>query len=127
MFDIEGAACQSGYEFDLGAVEQVIILAREARVGLLLNLEDDVASLYTRRLITLASELDLGTASNTAINVNVQNLAVDDRLLAAAALAAVLLLDNLALAVAVGADCLETLNHGSHLAHHGLHTVTVTA
>lgn len=59
--------------------------------------------------------------------MDVEDLAVDNRLLAEALLAAILVLDNLALAIAVWAHRLEALNHGAHLAHHRLHTVAVTA
>lgn len=96
-------------------------------MGLLLNLENDVASLDTGRLITLTSELNLGAAAYALVNVNVEDLAVDGGLLSVALLAAILLFDDLALSVAVGADSLEALDHGAHLAHHCLHAVAVTA
>lgn len=92
---------------------------------LLLNLKDDVTSLYAWGLVTLAAEFDLGTTSDALIDVNVENLAVDDGLLAIALLAAILVLDDLALSVTVRAYGLEALDHRSHLAHHGLHAVTV--
>jgi hypothetical protein len=57
----------------------------------------------------------------------VQDLALNGGLLSVALLAAVLLADNLSLSVAVGADSLEALDHGTHLAHHHLHTLTVAA
>lgn len=44
-----------------------------------------------------------------------------------ALLASVLLLDNLTLTIAVRAHGLKPLDHGSHLTHHGLHTVAITA
>lgn len=58
--------------------------------------------------------------------MNVEHLPVDHRLLAVALLAPVLVLDELALAVAVGAHGLEPLDHRTHLAHHHLHTLAVT-
>jgi hypothetical protein len=96
-------------------------------MGLLLDFENDVAGLNTRCLVTLASELDLGATADTLVNVDVEDLAVNGGLLSVALLAAVLLLDALTLSVTVGADSLEALDHGAHLAHHGLHTVAITA
>lgn len=96
-------------------------------MGLLLNLKDNVARLDTRGLVTLAAELDLGAALHTTIDVNVKNLPVDDGLLAGTVLATVLGVDHLSLSVTVGTNGLEALNHGAHLAHHGLHTMTVAA
>jgi hypothetical protein len=40
-------------------------------------------------------------------------------------LASVTVTDDLALTLAVCADCLEALNHRTHLSHHGLHATTV--
>jgi hypothetical protein len=59
--------------------------------------------------------------------VNVKNLALNAGLLAIALLAAILLFHDLSLALAVWADGLESLNHRTHLAHHCLHTTTITA
>lgn len=127
MLNVDGATSQCLDKLDLAAVQKIVLLSCEAGVGLLLNLKDDVASLNTRRLVTLATELNLGTAAHTTVDVDVQNLAVNSGLLAVAALAAILVLDGLSLSITVGADGLETLDHGTHLAHHGLHTVAITA
>jgi hypothetical protein len=96
-------------------------------VRLLLNLENDVTGLDTGSLVTLASELDLGAASNAPVDVDVENLSVNRSLLAVALLAAILVLNDFSLAITVRADSLEALNHGAHLAHHGLHTSTIAA
>lgn len=127
VLNVDGSTSQSSDQLDLTLVEEVVFLTGEAGVGLLLNLENDVTGLDARGLVTLTTELNLGTAPNTAVDVNVENLAVDDCLLAVALLAAVLVLDGLTLAIAVGADGLEALDHGTHLSHHGLHAVAVTA
>jgi hypothetical protein len=127
VLDVEGATGQCRHELDLGLVEEVVLLAREAGVGLLLDLEDDIACLDARCLVTLAAELDLGTTPDTLVDVDVENLPVDNSLLAIALLATVLGVDNLALAAAVGADGLEALDHGTHLAHHGLHAMSVAS
>lgn len=127
MLNIDGTSSQSGNQLDFTSVKKVVILSGEACVRLLLYLEDNITSLNTRSLVTLASELDLGAALDAPVDVDVENLSVNGGLLAVALLAAILILDNLAFTIAVGADSLEALNHGAHLAHHGLHTSTVTA
>lgn len=123
----DGATSESSYELDIAVVKKVIVLASEASMGLLLDLEDDITSLNAGCLITLAAELDLGAAADTLVDVDMEDLAVDNGLLAVALLAAVLLLNDLTVSVAVGADSLEALDHGTHLAHHSLHTVAVAA
>lgn len=108
-------------------VEEIVALALESRVRLLLDLELHVTRLHARHLITLASEVDLRPALHALVNVHVQDLPLDDRLLAVALLALVLLPDALTLAVAIRTHGLESLDHGTHLAHHGLHTLAIAA
>lgn len=127
MLNVNGAAGKSGQKVDLGLVEEVVVLALEARVGLLLDLKDNIARHDTGHLVTLAAELNLVAVAHTLVNVDVQHLALDNGLLAVTLLAAVLLPDDLTLTIAVRADGLEALDHGTHLAHHGLHTASVTA
>lgn len=123
MLDVDGATGQGGYKLDLATVQKVVLLAGKTGVRLLLNLENDIASLDARGLIALATELHLGAAPDTTVDVDVQNFAVDNGLLTVATLAAVLLLDDFAFAIAVGAYSLEALDHGTHLSHHRLHAV----
>ena len=66
-------------------------------------------------------------ALNTSVNVDVKNLPFYNGFLAVALLALVLLANDFSLSITIWADCLESLNHGAHLAHHSLHTVPVTA
>lgn len=127
VLDEDGSTSQGRHQLDLALVKKVVLLSRKSRVRLLFNLEDDITGLDTGSLVALAAELDLGAAANAFVDVDVQDLPVDDGLLAVALLAAILLLDDLALAVAVRADGLEALNHGPHLAHHRLHAMAVTA
>lgn len=127
MLDVDGATSERGQEVDLCLVVKVVALALEARVRLLLNLKLHITRLDAGHLVTLSSEVDLGAALHTLVDVNVQHLALDDGLLAGALLALVLVADLLTLAVAVGADSLESLDHGAHLAHHGLHTLALAA
>lgn len=127
MLDVNGAASKSGQKVDLGLVEQIVVLALEAGVGLLLNLKDNITRHDTGHLVTLAAELNLVAVAHTLVDVDVQHLALNNGLLAVTLLAAVLIADDLTLAIAVGADSLEALDHRTHLAHHGLHTATIAA
>jgi hypothetical protein len=127
VLNVDGTTSKSGQKIDLGLVEEVVTLALEASVRLLLNLELNITRLDARHLITLAAEVNLGTALDTLVDVDVEDLALDCGLLSVALLAAVLLANNLSLSIAVGADSLEALDHGTHLAHHHLHTLTITA
>jgi hypothetical protein len=99
----------------------------ETGVRLLLDLELHISRKNTRHLITFASEIDLVTTLDATVDMNMQDLALDNGLLAHTLLAPVLISDGLALALAIGADSLEALNHGAHLSHHGLHASTLTA
>lgn len=127
MLNVDLAACKSGKKIDFGVVEEVVALALEAGVGLLLNLEDNIAGLNTRQLIAFAAEFDLVAALDTAVDVDVQDLALDNSLLSVALLAPVLVANDFALSLAVRAHSLKALNHGTHLPHHVLHTATITA
>ena len=124
---MDSTTAKCGEQIDLGLEEKVVVLALESGVGLLLDLEHHVTGHDTRHLVTLAAELDLVAIAHTLVDVDVQHLALHHGLLTVAALAAVLVADDLALPVAVGADGLEALDHGTHLAHHGLHTAATTA
>lgn len=122
VLNVDRATSKGGKKVNLGVEEKIVILALEARVGLLLDLEDDITRENTRHLVTLTAELDLVAVLHTTVDVDVEDLALDNGLLTVAALAAVLLADDLTLTVTVRADGLEPLDHGAHLAHHGLHT-----
>jgi hypothetical protein len=125
MLDEDGTSSQCGDEFNVGVVKEIVLLTSKAGVRLLLDLKDHVPSLDAGSLITLASKLDLGAASDTSIDMDVKDFPVHDGLLAIALLTSVLLLDDLALAVAVRANGLEALDHGAHLAHHCLHSMAI--
>lgn len=127
MFDVDSTTSKSSEKVDFGLVEKVVFLALEARVGLLLNLENDIARQSIRHLITLAAELNFVAIAHTLVNVDVEHLAFHNSLFRITLLATVLVSDRLTLTIAVRAYSLETLNHGTHLAHHGLHTATVAA
>lgn len=127
VLNVNSATSQSSNELNVTVVKEVVLTAGEASMGLLLNLKNDITGLNTRCLVALASELDLSAASDTLVDVDVEDLAVDGGLLSVTLLAAILILDDLTLSVTVRADSLEALDHGAHLAHHGLHTVAITA
>jgi hypothetical protein len=127
VLNVDLSTGEGGQEIDFAVEEKVVALALETWVGLLLDLKDDIARLDARKLVAFAAELDLVTALDTTVNVYVENLALDDGLLAVALLAPVLIADDLALSLAVGADSLESLDHGAHLPHHVLHTAAIAA
>jgi hypothetical protein len=127
VLNVEIPTSQSGDQVDLSMVQEIIVPTGEAGMGLLLDLEDNIASKDTRGLVTLAAELNLGAALDATIDMDVKDLAIDNGLLAEALLAAILVLNNLTLAIAVRADCLEALDHRTHLTHHGLHAMAVAA
>lgn len=127
VLNVNGTAGKSGKKVNLGLIEQVVTLALEAGVGLLLNLEHDITGHDTGHLVTLAAELNLVAVAHTFVDVDVKNLALNNGLLAVTLLAAILITNDLSFTVAVGADSLEALDHRTHLAHHSLHTATVAA
>ncbi|KAK5634429.1 hypothetical protein RRF57_010142 [Xylaria bambusicola] len=94
-------------------------------MGLLFNLENNITGLNTGSLVTLTPELNFGSASDALVNVNMQNLPVHNSLLATAALASILFLDNFTLPATVWAYSLKSLDHGAHLAHHSLHAMAI--
>lgn len=127
MFDVQSTAAESSEQIHLGLVEQIVTLTLEPRVRLRLDLKHNISRHNPGHLITLPSELDLVAILNTLVDVHMQHLALDNRLLRIAALAAVTLTDHLTFTTAVIAHRLEALDHGAHLAHHGLHTGTIAS
>lgn len=127
MLNADRATGQSREEVNLSMVEEIIVLALESLVRLLLNFEHHITGEDAGELVTLASELDLVAVLYAAVDVDVQDFALDGRLLSIATLAAILFPDHLTLTLAVRADCLEPLDHRTHLPHHCLHTGTTAA
>jgi len=127
MLDEDGAASKGCDEINLSVVEKIIVPTSEAGVGLLLNHEHNISRNNAWCLVSLAAELNLCAALDATVNMDVKNLPIDDSLLAAATLAAILVLEDLSLSIAVRAHRLEPLNHGAHLPHHRLHAVAIAA
>lgn len=127
MFDEDGSSGKRRDEVDICMVEEVVVLALKSCMGLLLDLKYNVTRLNSRSLIALASEVNLVTCAHTPINVDVEHLPLNNGLLATASLASILFSDDFSFSIAVGADGLETLDHRTHLAHHCLHAVAITA
>jgi hypothetical protein len=127
VFNVDSTTGECGQEIDLGVVEEIVPLALETLVRLLFNLELHITGLDARHLISLTAEVDLGTVLHTAVDVDVQHLSLDDSLLAVALFALVLFTDALTLTTAIRAHGLEALDHGTHLAHHRLHTLTIAS
>lgn len=127
MLNIDGTSSKGSDEIDICMVEEVIVFSLESGVRLLFNLKDDIARQNTRCLVSLSIEFDLVAAPDTSVDMDVKDLSLNNGLLAIAALAPILLTDDLAFTTAVGADGLESLDHGAHLAHHGLHTVSIAS
>lgn len=127
VLDVDVSTSKRSNKVDIDAVEQIITLALEPLVWLLLDLKDNISWLNTWLLVTLSTELDLVAGLNTSVDVDVEHLSLNTGLLSVTLLAAILVADDLTLSVTVWADCLETLDHWAHLAHHRLHTLTITA
>lgn len=124
MFDINGTTCKRSKEVDLGSVEEIVASSLETGVWLLLDLKLNVTRLHAWHLISLSRKVQLCTALNTFVNVDVEDLSLDDSLLALACFASVLITNHLSLTLTVWADSLEALDHRTHLSHHSLHTRT---
>ena len=96
-------------------------------VRLLLKHNDDVTRNDSRGLISLTGKGDPLSVLHALVNVDLKNLALCFGLLALALLAAVLLLDGLALAIAVLADSLNLLHHArTNLSQANCGTLTLT-
>jgi hypothetical protein len=127
VLDVDLTTRKGSKQVDLGVVEEIVVFSLEPWVRLLLNFENNISRLNTRQLVALAAELDPVAGLDTAVDVDVENLALNNGLLTVALLATVTVADNLSLTLAIGTDGLETLDHGTHLAHHVLHSAAITA
>ena len=127
MFNGKATTAKSREKINFHVVVKVVVLALEPGVRLLLDFEDNITVYNTGDLVTFPAELNLVTVLDTLVDVDMKHLALHDGLLTVTLLAAVTLTDVLTLTVAVRANRLEALDHGTHLAHHSLHTGTIAA
>lgn len=105
---------------------QIIPLALEPIMLLLLHHNDHIARLHARGLITLPVEAHLVARPGPFVDVHIQHLALLRRLFAVAGLAAVLGVHHLARALALVTRLLDLLHHGSDLAKHDFDTLAAT-
>lgn len=126
VLDGELTTGKSGQQIDLDRSMQVVALANKSLVGLLVNDKDDITRNDIRTLITLASKSNLLLVDHTLVNVDLEDLALLQGLLAVAGLASVLGVDNVTLTVTVVTNGLVSLDHGAHLSRHKSHTLTLT-
>jgi hypothetical protein len=95
-------------------------------VGLLLDLKNYIPWLDSWSLIAFSAEFDFVTALHPTIYMDMQDFPLNDRLLTVTLFAFILLANYLSFTVAIRANGLKSLNHGTHLPHHGLHAVSIT-
>ena len=127
VLDDEGSTGEGGEEVNLDLGIKVVALPLERLVRLLLDHNDDVARLDPRRLVRLARERDCLALLHPLVDEDLEDLALIDDLLPNARLAAVLGVDDLALAVAVAALLLDLLHHWAKLAEDDLDPLSVAA
>jgi hypothetical protein len=127
MLDNKRPASQGSQQVNLGLVGQVVTLPLKPVVLLLLDNEHNITRDDIRTLVTLAVESDLLVILHAFVNRNMQHLSLGSGFLSMTVLAPILFANVLTLTATVRADSLETLDHGSHLAQHRLHTGSVAA
>lgn len=127
MLDKDGTTSKCGQKINFGMVEEVVVLALEPRMWLLLDLELNVTRQYPWHLISFSTEVNLMPALHAPVHVDMQDLALNDRLLAEAFLAPISIPNDLSFTLTLWANGLKSLDHRTHLSHHGLHTSTVAA
>lgn len=123
----ERSASERSEQVKLDLSVQIVALAPEPLMRLLVYNNNNVSRFDSRRLVALARKSNGLTALHALVDVHLEELALRNNLLADANLAAVLLVDNLARTVALSARLLDLLEHRPHLAQHHLHTTTLAA
>jgi hypothetical protein len=127
MADRELPATERGEQVDLDLGEQVVVLAAEALVRTLDDLDDDVAGRDAGRLVGLAVEGDRLARAHALVDGHLEHLLLADDLAAVARLALVLVVDDLARARALVARALQLLDHRAHLTQSEANTATGAA
>ena len=105
---------------------QVRILPLEPLVRLLLNNDDNVPGYRSRCLIALARKRDVLATLHPFVDMYFQHFLLLHCLLPAAALAPVLVVNDLACTVTIPTRLLDLLDHRAHLAHNYANTTTTT-
>lgn len=127
VLDEDLTTAESSEEVDLYFDKEVVLPALEARVGLLVDDNDNIAWNGVGCLIGLFLECDLLAILHSLVDADLEDLALLVDLLAVALLAAVLGVDDLTLTLALGAGLLHLLNHGAELAEDDLDTLTIAS
>ena len=125
MLDSKLSAAECSEEVHLCFIDKIIILALETIMRLLLDDNDDIPRRNPWRLVALSVERDGLSTLHALVDMHLQNLLLLDRLLSAAMLALVLVVDDLAGSIAVIARLLKLLHHGTNLTERDLDTLTL--
>ncbi|KAI3475524.1 hypothetical protein L1887_63081 [Cichorium endivia] len=127
VLDEDLAAGERCEQVDLDVNVEVVLPALEARVWLFVDDDDDVAGDGVGRLVGLFLEGDVLAVLHALVDAHLEHLALLVDLFAVALLAAVLCVDDLAVALALWAGLLHLLHHGTELSEHDLDTLAVAS
>lgn len=127
MFDSNFATAKGSEKINVKFSDEVVLLALEAFMGLLVNDNDDVSRLYIRGLVTLSVENDGLTAFHALVYVHLENLLLREDLLTLAITATILGVYDFAGTITFVARGLHLLDHRAHLANNELDTTSVTS
>jgi hypothetical protein len=126
MLDEERPSSDGREQIDVLLGKQIVPPSFKSIVGLLVNHNDHISRLYSRRLIGLSVKLDGLAVLHPLVDMNFEHLALSDDLLALTRLAPTLGLDLLPFSIAIGASLLDLLHHGSELSRDHFYTATLT-
>lgn len=116
MLDGELTTAQRCQQVDLLFEEQVVLLPPKPLVRLLLDDDDNVPWGDTWRLVALPTERDGLAPAHALVDMDLEHFFLGDDLTPVTGLAPILMVDDLASAVALVARLLDLLNHWAHLA-----------
>lgn len=116
MLDSKLTAAQRSKQVDLLVEEQVVLLAPEPVVRLLLDDNDNVSWSDSWCLVALSPERDRLAPPHTLVDVDFEHLFLGDNFAAVAHFAPIFVVDDFPSAVALVARLLDLLDHRTHLA-----------